>query len=88
MSVEYLSTNIKSLGEPFMDIENDIVITNGLLRLLEDNFGSHLVHSCNTWEQTCELKGQLKVLYWLKDKQEELREAQFKNTEQININTS
>ena len=71
-----------------MDIENDIVITNGLLRLLENNFGSHLVHSCDTWEQTCELKGQLKVLYWLKDKQEELREAQFKNTEQININTS
>ena len=88
MSVEYLSTNIESLGEPFMDIENDIVITNGLLRLLEDNFGSHLVHSCDTWEQTCELKGQIKVLYWLKDKQEELREAQFKNTEQININTS
>tara|TARA_R110002012_G_scaffold10693_6_gene48480 strand:+ start:2085 stop:2345 length:261 start_codon:yes stop_codon:yes gene_type:complete len=86
--VEYLSTNIKSLGEPFMDIENDIVITNGLLRLLENNFGSHLVHSCDTWEQTCELKGQLKVLYWLKDKQEELREEQFKNTEQININTS
>jgi len=71
-----------------MDIENDIVITNCLLRLLEDNFGSHLVHSCDTWEQTCELKGQLKVLHWLKDKQEELREAQFKNTEQININTS
>jgi len=71
-----------------MDIENDIVITNGLLRLLENNFGSHLVHSCDTWEQTCELKGQLKVLYWLKDKQEELREEQFKNTEQININTS
>jgi GTP:adenosylcobinamide-phosphate guanylyltransferase len=88
MSVEYLSTNIESLGEPFMDIENDIVITNGLLRLLENNFGSHLVHSCDTWEQTCELKGQLKVLYWLKDKQEELREEQFKNTEQININTS
>lgn len=86
--MEYLSTNIKSLGEPFMDIENDIVITNGLLRLLENNFGSHLVHSCDTWEQTCELKGQLKVLYWLKDKQEELREEQFKNTEQININTS
>jgi len=71
-----------------MNIENDIVITNGLIRLLEHNFGSHLVYSCDTWEQTCELKGQLKVLNWLKDKQEELREEQFKNTEQITINTS
>jgi hypothetical protein len=27
-------------------------------------------------------------LHWLKDKQEELREDQFKNTDRININTS
>ena len=50
-----------------------------------------LLNKCDfqkSWEQTCELKGQLKVLHWLKDKQEELREDQFKNTEQININTS
>ena len=77
-----------SLGEPFMDFENDIVITNGLIRILEDRFGSHLVYSCDTWDETCELKGQLKILHWLKDKQEELRAAQFKNTEQITINTS
>ncbi len=71
-----------------MDFENDIVITNGLIRVLEDNFGSHLVYTCDTWDQTCELKGQLKVLHWLKDKQEELREEQFNKTDQITINTS
>lgn len=71
-----------------MNFENDIVITDGLLRTLELNFGSHTINTVDTWEQTCELKGQLKVLYWLKNKQEELREDQFKNTDQININTS
>ena len=71
-----------------MNIENDIVITDGLLRTLESNFGSHTINTVDTWEQTCELKGQLKVLYWLKNKQEELREDQFNNTDQININTS
>jgi|TARA_R110000851_G_scaffold73529_2_gene162232 hypothetical protein len=70
-----------------MNFENDIVITDGLLRVLESNFGSHLLYSCDTWDKTCELKGQLKVLHWLKDKQEELREDQFKNTDRININT-
>ena len=71
-----------------MSFENDIVITDGLLRVLESNFGSHLLYSCDTWDKTCELKPQLKVLHWLKDKQEELREDQFKNTDRININTS
>tara|TARA_R100000808_G_scaffold8554_3_gene24186 strand:- start:37 stop:252 length:216 start_codon:yes stop_codon:yes gene_type:complete len=71
-----------------MDFENDIVITNGLIRVLENNFGAHLVYTCDTWDKTCELKGQLKVLHWLKDKQEELREEQFNKTDQITIDTS
>jgi len=68
-----------------MNFENDIVITDGLLRVLEDNFGSHLVYNCDTWEQTCELKGQLKVLHWLKDKQEELRDQSVEHEGQVTI---
>lgn len=63
-------------------------IPDGLIEQLEANFGSHNISNCKTWEQTCELKGALKVLDWLKDKQEELKQAQFANTETITIDSS
>jgi hypothetical protein len=69
-------------------MEDNIVITDGLIKVLKTHFGSETVQHCDTWDKTCELKGQLKVILWLMDKQEELREAQFENTETITIDSS
>jgi len=71
-----------------MNSNNDIVITDGLISELEKNFGPKQVYSCDTWEKTCELRGQLKMLLWLQEKKNDLRAAQFENTETITIDSS
>ena len=55
-------------------IQDTLVITDGLINALKDNFGPHHVQYADTWEKCCELKGKLQVIKWLELKQAELRD--------------
>jgi hypothetical protein len=67
----------------------NIVITDGLLKVLEENFGpTTSIRNAKSPNDLYRLQGQLKVLDWLKDKQDELRQAQFEGTETIKIDSS
>ena len=65
-----------------------LVISDGLLNTLDTIFPNKLPSFLVSEAEIAQLVGQQQVVTWIKDKQEELREDQFKNTEQININTS
>ena len=66
----------------------ELIITDGLIKQLEAKFGSHTVSLCDTWEKTCELKGQLRIINWLKSTQSDLKEEMIQGEVEVNINTS
>jgi len=52
-----------------------MIITDELLLALSERFNANSIRHAEDWEETCLIKGTLRVLDWLKDKQEELNEA-------------
>lgn len=63
-------------------------ISDYLVKELEENFGPHQVRRVKNTEGFYKIQGYLEVLDWIKDKQVELREAQFSGKETITIDTS
>jgi len=74
----------KNKNDPF-----GIIITDALLAELDKFFGPRMIEYVDTWEQTCELKGKLQVIRWLKNKQQEIKEELHTTGEaKVTINTS
>jgi hypothetical protein len=71
-----------------MNINNDIVITDGLIAELEEVFGPHLIRNSKEMSDFYKIQAYLHVIDYLKDKQVELRQAQFENTDSITIDSS
>ena len=67
---------------------DNIIITDGLLKELNENFGPQGIRNAKLPEDFYKIKGYIEILDYLKDRQEELRLAQFENTEQITIDSS
>ena len=67
---------------------DNIIITDGLLKELNECFGPQGIRNAKLPEDFYKIKGYIEILDYLKDRQEELRLAQFENTEQITIDSS
>tara|TARA_R110000744_G_scaffold55372_2_gene117125 strand:+ start:852 stop:1058 length:207 start_codon:yes stop_codon:yes gene_type:complete len=67
---------------------DNIIITDGLLKELDENFGPQGIRNAKSIEDFYKIKGYIEILDYLKDRQEELRQAQFDNTEQITLDSS
>tara|TARA_Y100000590_G_scaffold159771_1_gene183276 strand:+ start:133 stop:363 length:231 start_codon:yes stop_codon:yes gene_type:complete len=57
---------------------NHIIITDGLLKELHEIFPDSLPSKLVSEPELCKLIGQQQVIRWLKDKQEEIKEASYK----------
>ena len=58
-----------------------MMITDALIKELEEAFSSNLVHIVAGWDETCRLQGSLNVIQWLKDKQDEQNARALVTTE-------
>ena len=67
---------------------DNIIITDGLLKELNECFGPQGIRNAKSIEDFYKIKGYIEILDYLKDRQEELRQAQFDNTEQITLDSS
>ena len=67
---------------------NDIVITDGLIAELEEVFGPHLIRNSKEMGDFYKIQAYIHVIDYLKDRKEDLRQAQFENTESITIDSS
>ena len=67
---------------------DNIIITDGLLKELDENFGPQGIRNAKSIEDFYKIKGQIEMLDYLKDRQEELRQNQFDNTDQITLDSS
>ena len=67
---------------------NDIVITDGLIAELEEAFGPTLIRNSKEMGDFYKIQGYLHILDYLKNRQKELRAAQFENSDSIMIDSS
>jgi hypothetical protein len=96
MSVSQVSVQLNKLVDKCGNISDlnkresmdNIIITDGLLKELNENFGPQGIRNAKLPEDFYKIKGYIEILDYLKDRQEELRLAQFENTEQITIDSS
>jgi len=96
MSVSQVSVQLNKLVAKCGNISDlkkresmdNIIITDGLLKELNECFGPHGIRNAKLPEDFYKIKGYIEILDYLKERQEELRLAQFENTEQITIDSS
>ena len=56
------------------------MITDVLIKELEEVFGTRLVEFVETWDETCRLQGSLRVIQWIKDRQQDYKEDTLAST--------
>ena len=96
MSVSQVSVQLNNLVAKCGNISDlqkresmdNIIITDGLLKELNECFGPQGIRNAKLPEDFYKIKGYIEILDYLKERQEELRLAQFENTEQITIDSS
>ena len=67
---------------------DNIIITDGLLKELDENFGPQGIRNAKSIEDFYKIKGYIEILDYLKDRQEELRQSQFESNETIVLGDS